>query len=218
VKAEPHDNGQPVDLVTTLSILSAARRLGALVPGGTWTVDEGIPGLPSLALIAPDADKPVFVLKLDRFVVPNTDDDQRGHIRRAMRDMVTLLNHASDMIVVALRERLVVEGFLGMTAELQGSAEEVECLRQRLELTETRVYDLTVAQTRATALLLETQAERDRLRHALAVGGLEAMAQCPSCGAERTNGERHDDACPLMRALQAELDRRYGPPGATGGA
>ena len=41
--------------------------------------------------------------------------------------------------------------------------------------------------------------ERDRLRGAVRnTGSLGALAQCPSCLAERTNGERHEDDCPLV--------------------
>lgn len=45
--------------------------------------------------------------------------------------------------------------------------------------------------------------ENARLRGALRVtGGLESLAQCPSCMAERTNGERHDEDCPFVQAAQ----------------
>jgi hypothetical protein len=45
-----------------------------------------------------------------------------------------------------------------------------------------------------------------RLRQAIMVThGLSMLAACPSCGAERTNGERHDDRCPLM-ALARERE------------
>ena len=30
---------------------------------------------------------------------------------------------------------------------------------------------------------------------------LERLAQCPACRAERTNGEWHDDDCPLIETL-----------------
>ena len=43
------------------------------------------------------------------------------------------------------------------------------------------------------------EAEVERLRGALRVtGGLAVLAQCPVCLAERTNGEHHDDDCPLV--------------------
>lgn len=41
--------------------------------------------------------------------------------------------------------------------------------------------------------------ENERLRGALArTGGVAMLAQCPSCLAERTNGERHADDCPII--------------------
>lgn len=42
------------------------------------------------------------------------------------------------------------------------------------------------------------ETEYSRLRFALGHGGLGVMAECPSCGAERTNGERHADDCPIF--------------------
>jgi hypothetical protein len=41
--------------------------------------------------------------------------------------------------------------------------------------------------------------ERDRLRGTVRdTGVVERMAQCPSCLAERTNGERHEENCPIV--------------------
>jgi len=49
------------------------------------------------------------------------------------------------------------------------------------------------------------QDERSRLITALRlVGGLELLAQCPVCLAERTNGERHDDNCALVASARKE--------------
>lgn len=51
------------------------------------------------------------------------------------------------------------------------------------------------------------------LRHALAVGGLWAIAVCPSCSADRTNGERHAEDCPIMRAQHELITGHKNPPG-----
>lgn len=46
------------------------------------------------------------------------------------------------------------------------------------------------------------KAENERLQGALArTGGIAMLAQCPSCMAERTNGERHDEDCPIIAKL-----------------
>lgn len=54
--------------------------------------------------------------------------------------------------------------------------------------------------------------QRDRLIQAVTMlGGLERFAQCPVCQADRTNGEWHDDDCPMVavatRAAAAEGER-----------
>lgn len=53
----------------------------------------------------------------------------------------------------------------------------------------------------------EPLSELVRLRGALwATGGLRQLAQCPTCLAERTNGERHADDCALFEITQEKTD------------
>lgn len=53
----------------------------------------------------------------------------------------------------------------------------------------------------------EPLSELVRLRRAIrATGGLGNLAQCPTCLAERTNGERHADDCALFEMTQEKTD------------
>jgi DNA repair exonuclease SbcCD ATPase subunit len=84
----------------------------------------------------------------------------------------------------------------------------------RLKDAHQQVLDLSAAHNRLSSLYHKRSEELDataeevvRLRHAV-VHGLGAIAACPSCGAERTNGEQHDDDCPLLPYLREQEDRR----------
>lgn len=80
---------------------------------------------------------------------------------------------------------------------------------RRLVLAEDRVAELMRELHTAKTGASIWRDERDRLRHALVTrGGLDQLAQCPSCMAERTNGERHSDDCPLMLLVDAIREGR----------
>lgn len=97
-------------------------------------------------------------------------------------------------------ERAIVR----LTLELQSAQAEKDLsdstIRECADLLRDDIFDDDVA---IDALVLDAikrvMAERDRLRSTVrATGVLGALAQCPSCLAERTNGEWHEEDCPLV--------------------
>ena len=100
---------------------------------------------------------------------------------------------------------LTAEQAIGrLTIQLQQAQEEKELSDSTIRECAELLYDDIIEDDVAIdALVLDAikrmSEERDRLRHALVTrGSLDHLAQCPSCLAERTNGERHEESCPLM--------------------
>lgn len=81
-----------------------------------------------------------------------------------------------------------------LTIQLAASQAQAEAYAQDLRCT------LDTGELLAKGALKKDR-EIAQLRHA-AVYGLNAVAQCPSCLAERTNGERHADDCPLIPHME----------------
>lgn len=55
-------------------------------------------------------------------------------------------------------------------------------------------------------------AERDRfIRVVFMLGGIERIAQCPSCEAERTMGEWHTDDCPMVAGVERPASADHEP-------
>lgn len=86
---------------------------------------------------------------------------------------------------------MAVVDILQTALEMASMARTIETLERQLE----RASDYTrLAAERELALRWELE----QTRHAAAYG-LESLARCPACGAERTNGEPHAVDCAITR-------------------
>ena len=92
-----------------------------------------------------------------------------------------------------------------LTIQLQQAQEEKELSDSTIRECAELLYDDIIEDDVAIdALVLDAikrvVEERNRLRATVRTTGvLEALAQCPSCLAERTNGEFHEEDCPLVQ-------------------
>lgn len=190
-------------------LIGALRSLESTVHGGTWG-NRTVNGDPWLCLMHARG-RMIVKLQLQHYEVEPGEAHRPGwhaDAHTTVDALATILNTAIELASLAytvdhLQEQLIVEH--GVTAAL---TERLKTKEYEVE----RLSHLAVAHARAVNLYAEAADEVRRLQFGVAVG-LERLAECPSCRADRTNGERHDDGCPIVAIIQRQdirTDSRQG--------
>lgn len=109
--------------------------------------------------------------------------------------------------------RAAAEARAELVAERDRLRQECDIWRERYDLADQTIHeaadlllaDIVEDDVAIDALVLDAigRVLTQRTNLILAVktlGGVERFAQCPVCLADRTNGEQHDEICPMVRS------------------